>query len=133
VPGSSTDTRAALCLAAPLVENLLFGHGTPPVGLFGVAVFAISGAHTVGRKSMDLFGVVVEAVLTATGGGTVRDVLLEDRPVFAEEELSGCSCSGLPKDEAIGQSQAQVCCRYLPLSTTKRCRIARTTDNTRKR
>ena len=101
--------------------------------LFGVAVFAISGAHTVGRKSMDLFGVVVEAVLTAIGGGTVRDVLLDDRPVFAEEELPESSCSGSRKDEAIGQSQAQVCCRYLPLSTTKRCRIARTTDNTRKR
>ena len=101
--------------------------------LFGVAVFGISGAHTVGRKSMDLFGVVVEAVLTAIGGGTVRDVLLDDRPVFAEEELPGSSCSGSRKDEAIGQSQAQVCCRYLPLSTAKRCRIARTTDNTRKR
>jgi uncharacterized membrane protein YeiH len=35
--------------------------------LFGVAVFAISDAHTAGRKSMDLFGVVVEAVLTAIG------------------------------------------------------------------
>jgi hypothetical protein len=101
--------------------------------LFGVAVFAISGAHTVGRKSMDLFGVVVETALTAIGGGTVRDVLLGDRPVFADEEPPGSSCSGSPKDEAIGQSQAQVCCRYLPLSTTKRCRIARTTDNTRKR
>ncbi len=101
--------------------------------LFGVGVFAISGAHTVGRKSMDLFGVVVKAMLTATGGGTVRDVLLDDRPVLAEEERLGSSCSGSPKDEAIVQSQAQVCCRYLPLSTTKRCRIARTTDNTRKR
>jgi hypothetical protein len=102
--------------------------------LFGVAVFAISGAHTAGRKSMDLFGVVVEAMLTAIGGGTVRDVLLEERPVFAKEELSGSSsCPGSPNDKAIGQSQAQVCCRYLPLSTTKRCRIARTTDNTRKR
>ena len=82
---------------------------------------------------LDLFGVVVEAVLTAIGGGTVRDVLLDDRPVFAEEELPGSSCTGWPKDEAIGQSQAQACCRYLPLSTTKRCRVARTTDNTRKR
>ena len=110
-----------------------FGMALYLLDLFGVAVFAISGAHTVGRKSMDFFGVVVEAVLTAIGGGTVRDVLLDDRPVFAEEELPESSCSGSRKDEAIGQSQAQVCCRYLPLSTTKRCRIARTTDNTRKR
>jgi uncharacterized membrane protein YeiH len=50
--------------------------------LFGVAVFAISGALTAGRKSMDLFGVVVVAVITAIGGGTVRDVLLDERPIF---------------------------------------------------
>ena len=110
-----------------------FGMALHLLDLFGVAVFAISGAHTVGRKSMDLFGVGVVAMLTAIGGGTVRDVLLDDRPVFAEEELPGASCSGSPNDEAIGQSQAQVCCRHLPLSTTKRCKIARTTDNTRKR
>src|SRR5918994_4231161 len=54
--------------------------------LFGVAVFAISGALTAGRKSMDLFGVVVVAVITAIGGGTVRDVLLNDHPVFWIED-----------------------------------------------
>ncbi len=45
-------------------------------------MFAISGALTAGRKSMDLFGVVVVAVITAIGGGTVRDVLLDAHPVF---------------------------------------------------
>lgn len=50
--------------------------------LFGVAVFAVSGALTAGRKSMDLFGVVVVAFVTAVGGGTVRDVLLDERPIF---------------------------------------------------
>jgi len=50
--------------------------------LFGVAVFAVSGALTAGRKSMDLFGVIVVAVVTAIGGGTVRDLLLDERPVF---------------------------------------------------
>jgi uncharacterized membrane protein YeiH len=39
-----------------------------------VAVFAVSGALTDGRKSMDLFGVVVTEI-TAIGGGTVQDVL----------------------------------------------------------
>jgi uncharacterized membrane protein YeiH len=50
--------------------------------LFGVAVFAVSGALTAGRKSMDLFGVIVIAVITAIGGGTVRDLLLDERPIF---------------------------------------------------
>lgn len=49
--------------------------------LAGVAVFAISGALAAGRKSLDLLGVVVIATVTAIGGGTLRDLLL-DRPVF---------------------------------------------------
>lgn len=50
--------------------------------LFGVAVFAVSGALAAGRKSLDLLGVVVIAVVTAIGGGTVRDLLLDRHPVF---------------------------------------------------
>jgi uncharacterized membrane protein YeiH len=49
--------------------------------LFGVAVFAITGALMAGRKSMDLFGVLVIAVITALGGGTLRDVILNNHPV----------------------------------------------------
>lgn len=51
------------------------------IGLFGVAVFAITGVLEAGRKSIDLFGVVVIAMAAALGGGTLRDLLL-DRPVF---------------------------------------------------
>jgi len=50
--------------------------------LFGVAVFAISGALAAGRKRMDIFGVVVLGVVTALGGGTLRDTLLDTGPVF---------------------------------------------------
>ncbi|HEV2092349.1 MAG TPA: TRIC cation channel family protein [Rubrobacter sp.] len=54
--------------------------------LFGIAVFAISGALAAGRKSMDLFGVVIVAVITAVGGGTVRDLLLDRRPIIWIED-----------------------------------------------
>ena len=50
--------------------------------LIGVAVFAISGALAAGRKQLDLLGVIVIAVVTATGGGTLRDILLDRHPVF---------------------------------------------------
>lgn len=50
--------------------------------LFGVAAFAVSGALVAGRKSLDLFGVVVVAAVTAIGGGTLRDLLLDRRPIF---------------------------------------------------
>ena len=49
--------------------------------LFGVAVFAVSGTLLAYDKKMDGFGVVVLATVTAIGGGTVRDVIL-DIPVF---------------------------------------------------
>ncbi|MFQ5571453.1 MAG: trimeric intracellular cation channel family protein [Rhodothermales bacterium] len=56
--------------------------------LLGVAVFAISGALVAGRKSMDLLGVVIIAVVTAIGGGTIRDVLLDRSPIFWVENTA---------------------------------------------
>lgn len=50
--------------------------------LFGISVFAISGALMAKRKKMDLFGAIVLACVTAVGGGTLRDLLLGSTPVF---------------------------------------------------
>jgi uncharacterized membrane protein YeiH len=50
--------------------------------LVGVAVFAVSGALAAGRTGLDLFGVLVIAALTAIGGGTLRDLLLQRHPFF---------------------------------------------------
>jgi uncharacterized membrane protein YeiH len=50
--------------------------------LFGVAVFAVSGSLAAGRKRMDVFGVIVLGLVTAVGGGTLRDILLDAGPVF---------------------------------------------------
>ncbi len=55
--------------------------------LFGTAVFAISGALAAGRRRMDWFGVLVIAAVTAVGGGTVRDLLLDRHPVFWIQDL----------------------------------------------
>ncbi|HEX9953173.1 MAG TPA: trimeric intracellular cation channel family protein [Rubricoccaceae bacterium] len=63
-------------MTVPL-DTLLYG-----LDLAGVAVFAASGALAAGRKHLDLFGVYVLAVVTSTGGGTLRDVLLDRHPVF---------------------------------------------------
>ncbi|HJQ18945.1 MAG TPA: trimeric intracellular cation channel family protein [Gemmatimonadaceae bacterium] len=49
--------------------------------LIGIAVFAISGALAAGRKGLDLIGVLVLAIVTAVGGGTIRDVLLDRHPI----------------------------------------------------
>src|SRR5437868_3108143 len=50
--------------------------------LTGVAVFAASGAIAAARRSLDPVGGLVLAIVTATGGGTLRDVLMDRHPVF---------------------------------------------------
>jgi uncharacterized membrane protein YeiH len=52
------------------------------IELLGAGVFAVSGVLTAGRKSLDWIGVAVIAIVTATGGGTLRDVLLNRHPIF---------------------------------------------------
>ncbi len=49
--------------------------------LIGTFVFAISGIRLAAKKDMDLFGAAVIGFVTALGGGTTRDVLLDSHPV----------------------------------------------------
>lgn len=49
--------------------------------LTGAAVFAISGAIAAGRRGLDLIGVIVLGTVTAIGGGTIRDLLLDRHPM----------------------------------------------------
>ncbi|HEY9044045.1 MAG TPA: trimeric intracellular cation channel family protein [Rheinheimera sp.] len=51
------------------------------IDLLGIAVFAISGTLAAWRNQMDGFGVIVLASVTAIGGGTLRDLIL-DVPVI---------------------------------------------------
>lgn len=48
----------------------------------GIVAFAISGFIEARRKDMDLVGVFTVAFITAFGGGTLRDLLLDRRPLF---------------------------------------------------
>ena len=48
----------------------------------GIAAFAISGFIVAEKKEMDIFGSIVLATVTAVGGGTIRDILLANKPVF---------------------------------------------------
>ena len=51
------------------------------IEMLGTVAFAISGIRLAAAKSFDWFGAYVVGLVTAIGGGTVRDVLL-DIPVF---------------------------------------------------
>lgn len=52
----------------------------------GVIAFAISGALVAGRKHMDFVGVIFLGSVVAVGGGTLRDVLVGNLPVFWIED-----------------------------------------------
>jgi len=48
--------------------------------LIGTIAFAVSGAALAIQKRLDLFGILFLGVITALGGGTVRDLLLGHTP-----------------------------------------------------
>lgn len=51
--------------------------------LVGTAAFAASGAFVAIKNKLDLFGVFVLSIITACGGGIIRDVIIsKDPPVF---------------------------------------------------
>ena len=51
----------------------------------GVAVFAITGVLAAKNKHVDLFGVIVLALVTALGGGTLRDLILRTGPFWMSD------------------------------------------------
>lgn len=48
--------------------------------LIGTAAFSCSGAMAAIRKNLDLLGIIVLGVITAVGGGMIRDVLIGIHP-----------------------------------------------------
>lgn len=51
--------------------------------IIGTVAFAVSGAMAGIRKKMDIFGVNILAILTATGGGIIRDLITGTTPPAA--------------------------------------------------
>ena len=57
------------------------------IGLAGTVAFAVTAVLALAPRGIDLFGACVMGIITAIGGGTVRDLIL-DVPVFWADELS---------------------------------------------
>ena len=57
------------------------------VAMAGTVAFAVSAVLAVAERRVDLFAAIVLGTITAVGGGTVRDIIL-DVPVFWAKELS---------------------------------------------
>lgn len=76
--------------------------------LIGTFVFAISGFLAGANKKLDLWGATVLAFITAIGGGTIRDILLDSTPVswmqnsiYLKIILAGAVCAFLFKKHII--------------------------------
>lgn len=52
------------------------------IEIIGTLAFAISGIVVAARKRLDIVGVSMVCGLSAFGGGTLRDILLDRRPFF---------------------------------------------------
>ena len=50
------------------------------IEVIGVFAFAVSGAFLAVRRGFDVVGILILAVVTAIGGGVIRDVLIGDTP-----------------------------------------------------
>lgn len=51
-----------------------------PIEIIGTIAFASSGAMVAFRKKLDLFGIIVLGVITAVGGGMLRDLIIGNIP-----------------------------------------------------
>ena len=60
----------------------------------GTFAFAISGIRLASAKQFDLFGAYVVGVVTAIGGGTLRDLMLGVTPIWMINPMY-LICSGI--------------------------------------
>ncbi|MBU3583502.1 trimeric intracellular cation channel family protein [Polynucleobacter sp. 15G-AUS-farblos] len=54
------------------------------ISIIATMAFAITGVLAISNRGVDLFGVLVLGLITAIGGGTIRDIILET-PIFWSE------------------------------------------------
>ncbi len=57
------------------------------LGVLGTIAFAVTGVLAVAERRVDFFSAVVLGIITAVGGGTIRDLIM-DVPVFWSLDLS---------------------------------------------
>ncbi|AFM05260.1 putative membrane protein [Bernardetia litoralis DSM 6794] len=64
------------------MENISQADFTILLDLFGTFAFAVSGIRLAAGKQMDWFGAYIIGLVTAIGGGTLRDLLLNVTPFW---------------------------------------------------
>jgi len=52
------------------------------IEVLGIIAFALTGIYEARKKGMDIIGVYAVAMITAFGGGSLRDIILDRHPLF---------------------------------------------------
>jgi uncharacterized membrane protein YeiH len=65
----------------PLPDLMMARSALPLLDLAGIAIFAVSGALAAARRELTIVTFIFFALVTGTGGGTLRDLLI-GAPVF---------------------------------------------------
>jgi len=99
IPYSFTYYRPTLLVLSVMLIGLLFKlHRRESIernfwyilsDATGLVSFAIAGAILALESGFNLFGVIFVALITAIGGGTLRDMMLNKIPFFLRTELYG--------------------------------------------
>ena len=66
---------------------MTFGIEIMIIELIGITAFAISGAIVGIKKRFDIFGIIVLGVITAVGGGMLRDILAGKVPFVLYKDI----------------------------------------------
>lgn len=81
-----TITLAVIFPKSIVKSNILW---TNILDAFGITSFAIQGSINALNLGLPLSAVVVSALVTATGGGIIRDLLSQRRPILLGQNIYG--------------------------------------------
>ena len=57
------------------------------IGIIATIAFAVTGVLAIADRGVDIFGVLVLGVITAIGGGTVRDIILGTPTFWSQSQI----------------------------------------------
>jgi len=87
-PRYCTHTQThTIIIPLPSLPSLLPPSCYRTCDWLGTVMFAVSGCVTAGVAGMDFLGCTVVGTVTAIGGGTIRDMVIGNSPVFWMHEV----------------------------------------------
>lgn len=72
----------AKCFRLFVMEEINFW-----IGIIATMAFAVTGVLAIADRGVDLFGVLVLGLITAIGGGTIRDIILEVPTFWSDNQI----------------------------------------------